>query len=353
MMFWYNNCKSALNCENLRKRKFIMKKTARILSIFMAIMMLFTTAAISVFAEGEAPAVPANVNAYPDYHSVTVKWDASPNATKYIVTRNDGQAFEATGTEYNDKTATWNGDEGALKYTYTVTAVDANGNKSAASAPTAETSRVRTAYYYGTVKAKVTLKSHDKKKKKITLKKGDIVRSEGFSQGAFKFTRNGRPYEAKWFRFKKVKADFTKNAYVNGFTPEAYVNHGNFGSKTGYLIWINIYSQRVFIFQGSKGNWKLINKDELDGMDGYLCGSGKAKFPTPTGMNKSLHKKMKKYSKHSYWNCFSGTNAIHDSKKWEIKYLGKMISNGCVRVTRNEAVWIYKNVPKKTRVIVF
>ena len=35
------------------------------------------------------------------------------------------------------------------------------------------------------------------------------------------------------------------------------------------------------------------------------------------------------------------------------KYLGKMISNGCVRVTHNEAVWIYKNVPKKTRVIVF
>jgi hypothetical protein len=338
-----------------------MKKTARILAILMAVMMLFTTAAISVFADGEAPAgeapaapaVPANVVAYPDYQSVTVKWNASPNAAKYIVTRNDGQAFETTGTEYNDTKATWTGDEGALKYTYTVTAVAADGTKSAASAPTAETSRVRTAYYYGTVKAKVTLKSHDKAKKKITLQKGEVVRSEGFRQGSFLFERDGRPYEAKWFRFKKVKADFVKNAYVNGYTAENYVNHGNFSSPTGFLIWINVYSQRVFVFQGAAGNWKLINKDELDGMDGFLCGTGKASFPTPTGMNKSLHKKMKKYSRHKWWNCFSGTNAIHNSTKKEIKKLGKMISNGCVRVTTNEAIWIFNNIPKKTRVIVF
>lgn len=349
-----------------------MKKTAKLFAILMAIEMIFASAAVGVFAleatpadleavndeamlqgEEQTLAAPVLIGAYPDYHSVSILWNPVPGAESYVITRNDGETYTVAGNEtsYRDTEA-----KKDVTYTYTVAAV-AGGQTSPASAP-GSAQRVRTAYYYGTVKAGVTLKSHDKKKKAIRLKKGEVVKAEGFSQGSFKFERNGRPYEAKWFRFKKVKGDYKTNAYVNGYTAEAYVNHGNFASKTGYLIWINIYSQRVFIFRGKKGNWTLVNKNgeakSAADTEGYLCGTGKAKFPTPTGMNKKLHRKMKRYSAHKWWNCFSGTNAIHGSNgKKEIKKLGKMISNGCVRVTNEQAIWVFNHVPKKTRVMVF
>lgn len=372
-----------------------MKKTAKFLSILMAIEMIFATAAVGVFAldttpaadpdqtvaeevvvaedavveeaaeeleavesealnaeEGEeakvTPATPALAGAYPDYHSVTVIWSPAANAASYIVARSDGASWPTTGTSYRDTAAAKD-----VSYQYCVIAVSSDGTQSAPSAWSAPAGRVRTAYYYCTLKAGVTLKSHDKAKAKINLKKGEVIQAEGFSQGSFKFERNGRPYEAKWFRMKKVKGQISKNAYANGITATNYVNNGGFASPTPYLIWINIYSQRVFVFTGSAGNWTLVNRDAA-GADGWLCGTGKAKFPTPTGMNKSLHKKMKKYSKHKWWNCFSGTNAIHGSNgKKELKKLGKLISNGCVRVTNDQAIWIFNNVPKKTRVIVF
>ena len=365
-----------------------MKKTAKIISMILALQLIFSTAAVGAFAldadpaeqnlesvaaeqiedldqaaseaanadeetaeeepaPAPAPAAPAMIGAFPDYQSVTVRWQPAANATSYTVYRNDGAAWTTTATSYRDTAAAKD-----VTYSYYVTATGEGGT----SAPSASAAgaRVRTAYYYCTFKGSAKLKSHDGAKAKITFKKGQTVVAEGFSQGSFKFTGpNGRPYEAKWFRMKKVKGDYARNAYVNGYTAEAYVNNGGFASPTPYLIWINIYSQRVFIFTGSAGNWHLVNTG-TDGGQGWLCGTGKAKFPTPTGMNKKLHKKMKKYSKHKWWNCFSGTNAIHGSNgKKELKKLGKMISNGCVRVTNDQAIWVFNNVPKKTRVIVF
>ena len=313
----------------------------------------------SVVSKGEASVgpiavpAPASVVGYPDYQSVTVKWSAVPGATSYVVKRNDGKTYSAgAATSFRDT-----GAKKDVNYSYSVQAI-AGDEASGFSHATASVGRVRTCYYYCTLGGAATLRSHDKAKKKITLKKGQVIKAEGFCQGSFKFTYNGRPYEAKWFRMKKVKGQIKKNAYVNGYTAEAYVNNGNFKSKTNYLIWINIYSQRVFVFQNVAGRWSLVNKNGYaksdSGTEGYLCGSGKAKFPTPTGMNKKLHKKMKKYSKHKWWNCFSGTNAIHGSNgKKEVKKLGKLISNGCVRVTNAQAIWVFNNVPVKTRVIVF
>lgn len=287
-----------------------------------------------------APAAPT-LYAYPAYHSVYLTWTPSENATKYVLYRTDGAVFDniGTATSFTDT-------NNAADTTYSYYVVAFNGDKASANSNVASAARVRTCYYRITFKKNVKLTSHDGTKTKHTFTKGQVVYADGFSQGKYQFDYEGHRYHAKWMRIKKPSGDYATNAYENGVTPTLYVNQTGYGSPTGYLIWISLYSQRVYVFQGSAWNWTLVQD--------WQCGSGKAKTPTPTGMNKSLHKKMKKYSKHKWWNCFSGNNAIHGSNgQKEIRKLGRLISNGCVRVTNDQAIWIFNTVPKGTRVLVF
>lgn len=286
-----------------------------------------------------APAAPA-LYAYPAYHSVYLTWTPSANATSYVLYRTDGAVFNVgAATSFTDG-------NNAADTTYSYYVVASNDSGSSPASNIASAARVRTCYYKITFKKAVKLTSHDGTKTKHTFKKGQVVYADGFAQGMYQFDFEGHRYHAKWMRIKSPSGDISRNAYDNGVTPTLYVNQTGYGSSTGYLIWISLYSQRVYVFQGSAGNWTLVQN--------WQCGSGKAKTPTPTGMNKTLHKKMKKYSKHKWWNCFSGNNAIHGSNgQKEIKKLGKLISNGCVRVTNEQAIWIFNNVPKKTRVLVF
>jgi hypothetical protein len=286
------------------------------------------------------PAAPA-LYAYPAYHSVFLSWTASANAVKYVLYRTDGAVFDVgAATSFTDAN-----NAADTTYSYYVVAYNKDNAGSPAS-NIASAARVRTCYYRITFKKNVKLTSHDGTKTKHTFKKGQVVYADGFSQGKYQFDYEGHRYHAKWMRIKKPSGDIATNIYENGVTPTLYVNQSGYGSPTGYLIWVSLYSQHVFVFQGSAGNWTLVQD--------FLCGSGKAKTPTPTGMNKSLHKKMKKYSKHKWWNCFSGNNAIHGSNgAKEIRKLGRLISNGCVRVTNDQAIWIFNTVPKGTRVLVF
>lgn len=286
------------------------------------------------------PAAPA-LYAYPAYHSVFLSWTASANAVKYVLYRTDGAVFDVgAATSFTDAN-----NAADTTYSYYVVAYNKDNAGSPAS-NIASAARVRTCYYRITFKKNVKLTSHDGTKTKHTFKKGQVVYADGFSQGKYQFDYEGHRYHAKWMRIKKPSGDIATNIYENGVTPTLYVNQSGYGSPTGYLIWVSLYSQHVFVFQGSAGNWTLVQD--------FLCGSGKAKTPTPTGMNKSLHKKMKKYSKHKWWNCFSGNNAIHGSNgAKEVRKLGRLISNGCVRVTNDQAIWVFNTVPKGTRVLVF
>ena len=321
-----------------------MRKKNRILSILLVLVMLFSSAAMSAFAvtgdEGQGLQTPANFKALPGHQSVLLKWDKVANATKYIITRDDGIKYETAETQYYDEDVKKTEKENDVVYSYTVQAVNGT-EQSAPTAASEKVGRVRTAYYKCTFRAGVKLKSHDKAKKAHKFKKGDIVYAEGYGTGAYKFRYNGRPYEAKWFRMKKVKVLYKKNAYT-AEVAENYVNQGGYKSPTRYLIWISIYSQKVFLFEGRAGEWKCIREES--------CNTGAGKSPTPTGFNKKIGKQMKRYSSHKWWSCFSSFNAIHGRNKNDAK-AGKPISNGCVRVSNEMAQWIMKNCKKKTKVI--
>jgi len=121
-----------------------------------------------------------------------------------------------------------------------------------------------------------------------------------------------------------------------------------YDSQTEYLIWVSLDKQRVNIFQGKKGSWKMIKC--------CLCSTGAVGSPTGASKNFVLYQKTYYLPGMTYVSYFSG-NAIHG---WPSGYGGQIdrigkepMSHGCVRLYEEEAKWIYDEIPIGTRVIVW
>lgn len=150
-------------------------------------------------------------------------------------------------------------------------------------------------------------------------------------------------------------------ALNNDYAPEvktAWVNLKGYQSASKYLIWVNLTYQRVNIFEGSQGNWKLIRT--------CLCGSGTNATPTIRGVFTTSYKQ-------SAWNygsyyCgpivrFYGTSgyAFHsrlqywpmNSDRYYDARIGFPISHGCLRMYNDDIWWMYNNIPNGTTVVVY
>ena len=138
-------------------------------------------------------------------------------------------------------------------------------------------------------------------------------------------------------------------------TKTRWVNLQWYSSKTQYLIWVNLTYQRVNIFQGSQGNWKLIRC--------CMCGSGKPSTPTIKGVFATTYK-QNSWNYGSYY-CgpvvrFYGGYAFHSrleywpmgSGRYYDARIGFPISHGCLRMYDDDIWWIYNNIPNGTTVVV-
>lgn len=202
---------------------------------------------------GTLPA-PKGIVAAPGHKSVTVYWDKVDGATGYEIYRN-GKLLKKVGadkTSYRDKTVKEgpSGNTGKVnQYSYHVVAV--SGSQHSEPSVTKKAGKVRTALYKITFKSSAKLTSHDKYKKTITFKGGQTVWADGFAQGKYQFwyKKGSKTYRfySMWMRIKNPKGDIKKNAYENGYTAENYVNEGGYSSPTKWLIWVNLYSQRVYV----------------------------------------------------------------------------------------------------------
>lgn len=130
----------------------------------------------------------------------------------------------------------------------------------------------------------------------------------------------------------------------------------NYSSGTSYLILVNRSTHKVGIYKGKIGAWKSVSK--------YLCGDGKSSTPTVEGSFR-IGIKLKYFDTDSsrcwYATQFYGNYLFH-SVLYNIssspKYvrdgrLGVGVSHGCVRLKLENAKWIYNNIPRGTRVIVY
>lgn len=150
---------------------------------------------------------------------------------------------------------------------------------------------------------------------------------------------NGKKY---WIRSGNISygAPYTTKDYTTE-VKENFVNKMGYSSKTKYLLFISCYTQKVYVFKGSKGNWDLQKT--------FKCCTGKASTRTPRGTFK-LYKKAANGWCYKYVSYFKSRNSFH-SRPYGSKTMGKPASNGCIRLYDNDAKYIYKSIPKNTTVV--
>ena len=156
------------------------------------------------------------------------------------------------------------------------------------------------------------------------------------------------------------RGNYTTSYAVNNdystLEKEIWINAKGYSSKTQYLIWVNRAYPHANVFQGSKGNWKLIKS--------FLVGIGAPSTPTPTGLTTISYKSAGGWTTSTYTVrpvvgfypgtgyafhsrlCYPGTDTEYDFSA------GYPVSHGCVRMYKNDVKWIYNNIPVGTTVVI-
>ena len=155
---------------------------------------------------------------------------------------------------------------------------------------------------------------------------------------------------SKIFNFKKMYRgdNVKKNSKL-----QDYVNSNNISSATNYLILVSLKDFKVNIYKGSTNNWNLVNS--------YICTIGKPSTPTPKGTYtigiKGVYFGVNKGYKCWYYTQFKGNYLFHsiiynlDGSVRDGR-LGMRLSDGCIRLAKENAKWIYDNIPKGTKVLI-
>lgn len=160
-----------------------------------------------------------------------------------------------------------------------------------------------------------------------------------------------------WVSSKDVEIsqdDCTTDEDYSDETKVDFVNSMGYDSTTEYLVWVNLYTQRVNVFQGYQGNWELIQSFE--------CATGKNASPTSTGVYtySALQDKWDLGSTYVepvmiYNGGEAFTSRPYDSETDEItdETIGKPVSGGSVRMRGDDIAWMSENIPVGTLVVVY
>ena len=130
----------------------------------------------------------------------------------------------------------------------------------------------------------------------------------------------------------------------------------DYDSSTNYLILVNKSLHKVCIYRWDNGFWRRIRS--------CYCGDGKPSTPTVEG-NFSVGIKMLYFDSGSarcwYATQFYGNYLFHSVlyyQDFSPRYVmdgrvGVGVSHGCVRMEIDNAHWIYNNIPRGTKVVVY
>lgn len=311
------------------------KKKGRvgIAALIMCLIMTMMPLSVSA-AEGNSTAV-SSLKAYSSYEGIELEWSGVSGAT-YNIYEGNTLKGQTSGTSYYIPVS----DEGW--HTYNVRTVVNGAESSVATTAPAET-KVIGIHYNIKVKKKTTLKCKHCGKK-FTLKAGQTLRADEFSMGCYRKAYIGEHrFDFKRIRLKGINA----SGYYNSKTPYTgaemtkYVNRRGLASKRNTMVVVSARSQYVYLFKGSKGNWKL------DAM--WMVATGKPTTPTPQGQT-TIKRKWKRHNGQRYWSATPTFSFHTNAKSWGA--LGKPKSGGCVRNTTPHAKYIYDNYRVGTRVCV-
>jgi hypothetical protein len=330
-----------------------MKRLKSRLAIILTLMMIFTSFEfVGVFAAEEALGN-VSVAAYSSSDRVVFIWNAVEGADGYII---DGSTKVPASQLRYDKIVGEGGYAAisvqAYKDPEEVTADDPDAGQAAAAEPvysnvaTAAGNAVQTIRYRVRIKKGGTLKAHGGNGPgSIRVTKGQYIDCYGFGGGKYIFNYGGSIFYCNKSRTNKRSCIYNSGRTYSAQEAEFFVNDRGLSSSTGTLVWINTYTQTLYMFNGSAGSWHCVLASK--------CSTGKAASPTPTGVSghKTIWKKIKKRHGIKYWSPFSQINSVHSKKaKWR---MGAPKSNGCVRNYIDAAYAVYVGAPIGTKVLVY
>lgn len=148
---------------------------------------------------------------------------------------------------------------------------------------------------------------------------------------------------------------FKKNLRQDSYKEKAmqFVNSKGLSSNSMYLIWVDLSNFKVNIFKGKTNSWSIVKS--------FLCTIGKPSTPTPKGSFvigiKGLYFGVEKGYKCWYYSQFKGNYLFHsiiynlDGSVRDGR-LGMKLSDGCIRLLKQNAKWIYDNIPAGTKVYI-
>lgn len=334
-------------------------------------------------AKAEIP----NFRKVSSYRAVYLRWSKVDKATSYHVFINNKEVTDPKNgiksTEYKHNVGTekdvynlYNTGKGEKvsgyidgrdRFTYTVVAKDSSGNVVAQS--TTKGDIVKTLYYKLTFKSGATLTSHSGGKVKIKVRKGAVVYARGFTNGKYIFDyqcKDGkvRTYYTMKIRVKaklskhitavkKKRGTNTQPAYTEEEAEQYANDRGIKKATTKYMIWINLFSQKEYIFQKSGGKWQIMTANANGLSNKKMCAlpisTGRATMPTATGSTK-INRKLKSQHGTPLWNVTKYFSVHGVQKKWPKP--GWPESGACARNQNPNAKWIYNQIPKYSRVFV-
>lgn len=155
-------------------------------------------------------------------------------------------------------------------------------------------------------------------------------------------------------KIKNTVKDYgLRNAKNYNASVQKLVNSQNYYSTTNFLIYVDKANFKVNIFKGKEKNWVL--------QKSFLCTIGKKSTPTPIGTFaigvKGLYFGVNKGYKCWYYTSFKGNYLFHsiiynlDGSVRDGR-LGMALSDGCIRLSKINAKYIWDTIPAKTKVII-
>lgn len=320
------------------------------------------------------------------HNAVYLKWTPVAGAAKYVITTNalsspvtlasGANAWKHAGISPLDiinlsnagSGASFSGNiDGKDRFTYSIIAYDAAGNAIAEGATTGDI--VKTLYYKLTFKSGATLTSHSGGKKKIKIKKGAVVYARGFTNGKYIFDYKCSDGKVRTFHTMKIRVKAGLSKHITAIKSkrgqntqpaytveeaEQFVNDRGIKKATSnYMIWVNLFSQKEYIFQKSGGRWRIVTANEYGLKNKVMAAlpvsTGKATMPTATGSTK-INRKLTSQHGTPLWNVTKYFSIHGVQKKWPSP--GWPESGACARNQKENATWIFKKIPKYTRVFV-
>ncbi len=200
--------------------------------------------------------------------------------------------------------------------------------------------------------------SRSKTKKIGSVKKGDkliYIDHVGEELAYIKVISSGVKGYVNYSAVSVSTKNYTVYEDFSNIDKDTFVNAKGYSSNTDYLVWVNVERQKVNVFLGSKGNWKIEKV--------FDCATGANKTLTPTGEYTHTLKSDGWYNPGYYVRpvLYIDTgrglafHSILHNPNGSIQdgTLGRPASHGCIRMADKDIQWMYQYIPTGTKVVVW